>query len=83
MDVVATYSDILGVNGAAPVGDLYTSLEIDFVNGSFVSNTMQFRADTDNAEGAGGDITPVPEPSSLTILALGLLSVMALVRRKK
>lgn len=81
LDIVATYSDLCGVGGAAPVGDLYLTLAIDF-QGTFVDNTLRYRADTDNAL-YGGDINPVPEPSSLTLLCLGFLSLIGFAYRRK
>lgn len=82
VDYTATYSNILGVGGDAPVGDLYLNLELDFAS-AFVGNTLRFRADTDNALYAG-DIAPsVPEPTTISFLSIGLLSMLGLVRRRK
>ncbi len=83
VDYSATYSDLVGVGGVAPLGDLYLNLELDFVEAFAAGNQLRFIADTDNALYVG-DITPsVPEPGSLSLLSIGLLSMLGLVRRKK
>ena len=57
VDLMVTYRVMVGIEGAAPVGDLFQLLELEFTNlgglasGSFIS----FVADADNVE-AGGDL---------------------------
>jgi hypothetical protein len=69
--VDAVYRNEVSVGAAPVVGDLYTTLELNFAgNGLF--SWMQFGADTDLIP-AGATIQPaVPEPASLALLAAGL-----------
>ncbi len=80
LDITATYSDLLGVGGAAPVGDLYLNLAIDF-NEAFVNNSLRYRADADNSL-FSGDINSVPEPASFQLVLLGILMLMGFARKK-
>lgn len=82
VDIVATYSNVLGLNGASPVGDLYLNLKIDFVNGTFVNNNLGFYTDTDNSLYAGDIIPSVPEPASMSLMFLGILSLAGFACRR-
>ncbi len=67
IDMTATYRNAVGLGANAPVGDLYTTLDLSFTNGLAGGNSIAFTGDTDNAETAG-DITPsVPEPTTFII----------------
>lgn len=96
-NTVATYSNPVGVAGAAPVGDLYATLNVAFGTtfgtrncriGFFGCNDydINFLQDMDNAP-AGGSIgipqETVPEPATMTLLATGLAGMAAARRRKK
>ena len=82
-DVNATYAGPLGVGGNAPLGDLYTTLDLAFVGAAgtafngFVGD-MTFTADTDNATTT---IVTAPEPLSLMLIGFGLLGLAGLRRR--
>jgi hypothetical protein len=85
-NLTATYRNILALTGNAPVGDLYTMLDLNFGPNGFsggnsslatnftTGNMMTFKADTDSAATAG-DIKPVPEPITLLLLGLGLVGI--------
>ncbi len=80
LDITATYSDIIGVGGENPVGDLYLNLAINFSD-AFVNNTLRYTADTDNAL-YSVDLNPVPEPASFQLLLLGVLMFIGYSRKK-
>lgn len=77
--VDVTYRDPTGVGGAAPVGDLFQQVFIDFgqtgprVNFSFVQ-------DTDNDSRFTGKVS---EPSTLMLLGLALLALAGSGRRAR
>ena len=80
LNIVATYYDVIALDGFDPVGDLYKRLEIRFTNtdGLAPGDYLHFVADTDNIE-HGGEI---PEPSTALLLAAGLIGGGILYRRK-
>lgn len=68
-DIVATYRDLVKVDGNAPVGDLYRYLDIAFPDSvGFRSGTLEFTADTD-------PIANVPSPGTILLLGSGLLGL--------
>ncbi len=91
-DITATYSGGVQIGSAAPVGDLYRYLNIDFTStainvlggnyqGYFGANDLlSFRADTDNLE--LGEIDPVPEPSTMLLMGAGILGLVAYNRKR-
>jgi hypothetical protein len=58
--VVYEYTGLVGLGAAAPLGDLYTQLEIAFTNVLPSGQTLQFKADTDicGSVGAFGSVQP-------------------------
>lgn len=87
-DIVATYSGIVSVGSDASVGDLFTSLVIDLsgtTTGGLLTNTeWSFIADTDLLVEAGDLqlVAPVPLPATLLPLAVALMGLGAVARRR-
>ncbi len=75
LDIEATYSGIIALNGDEAVGDLYRYLTIDFDPYFARNNSFSFRADMDN-------VVPTPEPSTILLLGFGLLGLVGFKRRK-
>jgi hypothetical protein len=71
-----TYSNPTGIGAAAPVGDLFQMVFVDFL-GTGPRGGFTFFQDTDN-----DSRFQVPEPSSLLLLGLGMLA-MAFARRRR
>jgi hypothetical protein len=81
IDILAYYGPRVALNAASPVGDLYGTLSLSFFNtdesdyvGFSNNSSLKFITDTDSV-----DYSPVPEPSTLLLLGIG---VSALVGRR-
>lgn len=80
-DITATYSGLIGVAGAAAVGDIYRYLHIDFGQTAFIgqaTSALRFLQDTDNL----ADISPVPVPAAAWLFGSALLGFFGFSRRK-
>jgi hypothetical protein len=79
------YTNIVGVGGNAPVGDLYEELNMRFNAdlGLVAGQTYLFRADTDNSSFNDPPPTLVPEPSTYALMAAGMAALMAVSRRRR
>lgn len=72
------YRDYVTLTGFQPAGDLFRTLQIDFVT---PTNSYSFLTDTDNLK-ISGDINPaVPEPSTFILLGAGLAG-LAFARKR-
>lgn len=83
MDIAAMYRNEVSVGGAAVVGDLYTTLEVNFLGlGLRGGQFIQFGADTDQIPPGATISLAMPEPHGSALGALGLVAVLALRRRR-
>ena len=65
---VATYSNVVALTGANPVGDLYRLLSVSFAGSLAKNSTLVYQQDTDSLK-YQNDIRPaVPEPGSFALL---------------
>lgn len=84
LDITATYINAVALTNAAPVGDLFRLLDIDFFTRGIAfgaGRTLTFQADTDNLLFAG-DIRPIPLPTTAGLGAIGLCLISAASRRR-
>lgn len=85
LSATATYSVLTSLGANPAVGDVYGSLTLNFASGfraNFLgSKTFRFHADTDLANTGSND--PVPEPATSALLAIALLSGVALRRLRR
>ncbi len=93
--VTAIYSNLVGLTGQPPVGDLFEQFTMQFNNGngaglSTESGAFLFGVDTDNVltgsvlvPGGPPPRTTVPEPSTYALMAAGLAGMLVMVRRRR
>lgn len=79
-NVTATYSSVVAIAGSAAVGDLFHVLSLTFVNGTGPTAAFAFRQDIDNDTRLNTGF--VPEPGAVSLLALGLLAMGTILRRR-
>ncbi|MBS1130890.1 MAG: hypothetical protein H6R16_1892 [Proteobacteria bacterium] len=72
------YSDVVGIGGAAPVGDIFHQVSIHFGDG--IARSFQFLQDTDNDSRFN---QPIPEPGTLSLLGLALAGASWRARRRQ
>jgi hypothetical protein len=85
--ITATYRDVVSIPPAAPVGDIFRTLDLVFQNSAttgFASGrTLSFEADTDTTT---SDIFPlpiIPEPGSLLLFGVGALGLVGYRRWRR
>jgi hypothetical protein len=78
-----TYTNLVGLGGAPPVGDLFEQFELRFEVLQH-GDSYVFRVDTDQAElTATSPPSTVPEPATWTMLAAGLAVMHVGARRRR
>lgn len=77
----AWYRNLVGIGAAAPLLDLYETLDMSFKY-PVGPNGVQFIADTDNI-GIRGTITSAPEPATFGLIAFGAAAIVAADWRRR
>ena len=80
--VIATYINNVALGMAAPVGDIFQQVDVDFRQFTDAGpdnshSPFQFRMDTDLA------VSTVPEPSTYALMGVGLAGVFGFARRRR
>lgn len=76
------YSNMVGVGGNSPLGDIFERVDILFADG--MKGKYKFILDTDNSEFSDDPpSSTVPEPASMVLVATGLLGLAAAHRRRR
>jgi len=81
----ATYRNQVALDGQAPQGDLYRTLEISWTNGVFFNDSIFYELFTSDTDRITASVVPVPlvAPlgSGLSFFATGLLGLIGLRRK--
>lgn len=84
-NTLATYMNSVQLVGSTgPVGDLFETLKVEFRTpfvGSAPGRSLSFYQDVDNVI-LGGLLSPVPEPATVFMTALGLAALAIAARRR-
>jgi hypothetical protein len=83
-NVTGHYYNAVGLNGAAPVGDLFANFLLSWSGDGLGENFYRFTLDADNARTTATQQVPsVPEPTSMVLLGTGLVGLVSRMRRKR
>lgn len=86
--VAGHYTNLVGLSGGAPVGDIFEQFTMTFAEGFGTGNSFGFKLDTDNTSGMITErqvpppVTAVPEPASVALLAAGIGALAVAQRRR-
>lgn len=78
-DVLATYSNVVGIGATPPVNDIFHILTVSFadVENGTISGVFDFTQDSDN------DVRiQIPEPAMLPLFGLGLAGIAIIARKR-
>jgi len=82
-NVTGHYYNAVGLNGAAPVGDLFANFLLSFSGDGLAENFYKFSLDADSARTTAAQVPSVPEPTSMVLLGTGLVGLASRIRRKR
>jgi hypothetical protein len=83
LGAVGLYTNLVGLGGAAPVGDLFEEFRMTFFGGFVNGDDFLFNIDTDETAPDVPPPTVVPEPRTFVLVGAGLSFLAARARRRR